>query len=126
MKEISNTGLLVSIHHCWITSANLEIFDVSQKGQPKRIYSFEEVSGSQFFIEIISQIHDTNDQISSETGHGDVTYNSRRNILGAIPVGKTIAYHLFNIDPNASSAKDIVKLHRKSKWPTQYCTQEGK
>lgn len=47
---------------------------------------------------------------------GDVTYNSRRGILGAIPLYKKIGYHLFRIDANASK-EDIVKLYRKSKWP---------
>ena len=44
VKEIANTGL-VSVHHYWDTSSNLEVFDVSRKGQTKKIYSFEEVSG---------------------------------------------------------------------------------
>ena len=30
------------------------------------------------------------------TGYGDVTYNPRRNFLGAICVGGKIAYHLYN------------------------------
>ena len=54
-----------------------------------------------------------------ETGL-DVTYNSRRGILGAIPVSKETAYHLFNIDANAPKAGDIVKLYRKSKWHSQH------
>mgnify|MGYP006950865834 FL=1 len=48
MKEIANTGLLVSVQHC-SKFANLEVFDVSQKGQTKKIYSYEEVSGSRIF-----------------------------------------------------------------------------
>ena len=43
VKEIANTGLLVSVQHCFDSSATLEIFDVSQKGQAKKIFSFEEV-----------------------------------------------------------------------------------
>ena len=50
MKEIANTGLLVSVHHCYTMSANLEVFDVSWKGKTKKIYSYEEVSGSRIFI----------------------------------------------------------------------------
>jgi len=50
VKEIANTGFLVSVHHSYQKSANLEVFDVSQKGQPKKIYSFEEVSGGKIFI----------------------------------------------------------------------------
>ena len=125
MKEISNTKLLVSIQHCWNTSANLEIFDVSQKGQPKRIYSFEEVSGSQCFIKIIFLFITPIYQFPIETGNGDVTYNSRRNILAAIPVTGKITYHLFSVDPNASNSKDIIKLNQKSKWRAQIRTQEG-
>ncbi len=58
-------------------------------------------------------------------GFGDVTYNSRRSILGAIPVAGRIAYHLFNVDAKASNAGDIVKLKRKSKWHSQYSTRQG-
>ncbi len=54
---------------------------------------------------------------------GDVSYNSRRSILGAIPVAERIAYHLFAIDTSGSNAGDIVKLSRKSKWHSQYSTQ---
>ena len=46
MKEISNTSLLVSLHHsCDSGSAKLEIFDLSHKGQARKIYSFEEITG---------------------------------------------------------------------------------
>ncbi len=58
-------------------------------------------------------------------GFGDVTYNSRRGILGAIPVAGRIAYHLFNVDANASNADGIVKLSRKTKWSSYYSTQKG-
>lgn len=44
MKEIPNTKLLVSLNHKFNTSANMAIFDISQKAVNK-IYSFEEVSG---------------------------------------------------------------------------------
>ena len=50
MKEFANTGLLVSLHHDWNSSANLEVFDVSRKGQVKKIYSFEEVSDSSIIV----------------------------------------------------------------------------
>ena len=49
MKEIANTGLLVSVHHSEDTFANLEVFDVSKKGQTKKIYSFEGVSDRGIF-----------------------------------------------------------------------------
>ena len=51
-QEIVNTELLVSVHHSWRTSVNLEVFDVSQKEQPKKIYSFEEVCGSKYIVKI--------------------------------------------------------------------------
>ncbi len=57
-----------------------------------------------------------------EVGWGDVTYNYRRSILGAIPVGGRTAYHLFTIDTSTSNAGDIVKLNRKSKWHSQHST----
>ena len=50
VKEIANTGLLVSVHHCYDNSANLEVFDVSRKRQVKKIYSFEEVSGGRIIV----------------------------------------------------------------------------
>ncbi len=59
------------------------------------------------------------------TGEGDVAYNSRRSILGVIPVTKRIAYHLFKIDANTSNTKETVKLNRKSKWHSQYSAQKG-
>ena len=46
VKEIANTGFLVSVNHSETKSANLEVFNVSQTGKTKKIYSFEEVSGS--------------------------------------------------------------------------------
>lgn len=45
VKEISNTKLLVSLNDNWRESANMEIFDVSAKERPRKIYSFEEVFG---------------------------------------------------------------------------------
>ena len=48
--EIANTGFLVSVHHCSGISANLEVFDVSRKGQAKKIYSFEEVGGCRIIL----------------------------------------------------------------------------
>lgn len=45
VKEISNTGLLVSLHHSYNKAANMEIYAISQKGKTRKIYSFEEVVG---------------------------------------------------------------------------------
>ena len=57
------------------------------------------------------------------TGHGDVTYNSRRNILGAMGVGGKTAYHLYNF--STSKSDGIVKLIRKSRWHSQYSAKES-
>ena len=106
MKEIANTRLLVSVSHSCSTSANLEVFDVSRKGQTKKIYSFKEVLGSKISLKSASYV---NPLIA--TGEGDVAYNSRRSIFGAIPVRGKIAYHLFYF--GSSKAGNIVKLIQK-------------
>lgn len=107
VKEIANTGLLVSVHQEWNTSANLAVCDVSRKGQVRQIYSFEEVYGRKiikitllmFFLVI---------------GFGDATYNLRRNIFGAIGIGGKIAYHLYRF--TTSKAGHTVNFIRKYKW----------
>lgn len=53
-----------------------------------------------------------------DTDYGDMTYNLRRGLLGAIPVQGHAAYHLFNFD--TSKNDNIVNLKRKSKWHSQY------
>lgn len=58
------------------------------------------------------------------TGVGDITYNLRRNILGAISVGGKIAYHLFTLAK--SNFHDNVNLVRKSRWHPQYSADERK
>ena len=45
-----------------------------------------------------------------------MTYNSRRSILGAIPLNRTIAYHLFKINTGSLKTQEIVRLLQKSKW----------
>lgn len=45
VKEIPNTKLLMSFNHNYIQSANMEVFDVSKKGQPQKIYSLDTVCG---------------------------------------------------------------------------------
>ena len=60
------------------------------------------------------------------TGNGDVTYNSRRGILGAICVEGKIANHLFHINGNPSKIDHAVaKLCRKSSWDPHYSTLKG-
>ena len=102
VREITNTGLIVSVHHCYNSSENVEVFDVSRKGQAKKIYSFEEVSRNCFLV----------------TGWGDVTYNPRRGFLGAITVEKKTPYHLYNV--TTAKAGNIVKLIQKPRWHSQY------
>lgn len=59
------------------------------------------------------------------TGYGDITYNSRRGILGTISVSGKISYHLYTIDTNPSQMNNSVKLCRKSKWHPEYSTSAG-
>mgnify|MGYP000947881788 CR=1 FL=1 len=118
MKELPNTKLLVSLHHNSEKSANMSVFDISKKDQIKEVYSLGEVSRGR--INNYFYLHFSNNYIFSlELGCGDITYNSRRSILGAVPIISKISYHLFNVDSNAFKTKDIVKLIRKSKWHSQ-------
>ena len=55
VKQIPNSNLLVSLHHCWDISANMEIFDIAQNGYVRKIYSFEETSGGLNTRYILSQ-----------------------------------------------------------------------
>ena len=50
MKEISNTKLLVSLHHMNLTFASMAVFDISNKDQIKKIYSPSLVTGNGIFI----------------------------------------------------------------------------
>ena len=50
VKEISNTNFLVSVQYDHYNSANLEVFDISEKGNAKKIYSLGEVSGCKSYI----------------------------------------------------------------------------
>lgn len=55
------------------------------------------------------------------TGYGDLSYNARRGILGAISLEGKIAYHLYNINP--WNTDDTVTLSRRTKWHSQYSTE---
>src|SRR5690348_13908601 len=46
VKEISNSKLLISVHHAWKKSASMKLFDISRKEQVREIYFLEEVFGS--------------------------------------------------------------------------------
>ena len=54
------------------------------------------------------------------TGKRNVTYNARRGLLGTLPIGGKIAYHLFNIDAGFSKNENTIRICRKSKWHIQY------
>ena len=45
VKEIPKTPYLVSLHHSETESANMEVFDISNKGKIKKIYSFGQLNG---------------------------------------------------------------------------------
>ena len=45
-----------------------------------------------------------------------MTYNSRRDLLGAITVPGKFAYHLFNIQYSSAKRNFDVTLLRRSKW----------
>ena len=100
----------------------MAVFDLSKKDHIKEIYSLGEISGGI----IIFYLHSSNNCIFSlETGHGDITSNSRRSILGAIPLHGKFSYNLFNVDSNTFKTKDIVKLIRKSKWRSQHSKHQS-
>ena len=117
VKEIANTKLLVSLYHNRTESANMAVFDLSKQGQVNEIYSLGEVSGR--ILTCFYLLRENNSIFPLGPDAGDVTYNSRRGILGAISVEDQIAYHLFNINVNASETENIVKFYRKSKRHTQ-------
>lgn len=46
MREIPNSNLLISCHHTnYVKSANFEVFDITRPSNPKKLYSFQEISG---------------------------------------------------------------------------------
>ena len=58
LREIPDSRLLVSIHHCWNKYATMEIFDLQIKGKAKRVYSLDRVFGSNYrnWFRVISWI----------------------------------------------------------------------
>lgn len=60
-----------------------------------------------------------------ETGDGDVTYNSRRGILGTIPCTRKMGFHLFSVGYSGQKGNYSVKLLKKSKWHSQCHTEGG-
>ena len=67
---------------------------------------------------MIILVPDVGDSMVTAAPSGDVTYNSRRGMLGAICVERKIAYHLYNVTTGKTG--NIVKLIRKSRWHAQY------
>ena len=104
--------------------ANMEVFDLSEKGKARKIYSFGEVFGGKFLNNFSLFILSVCSLLV--VGPGDVAYNIRRSLIGAISIGEQTASHLFSIDSSKSIGnKDIVKLIRKSKWHPQYSSKES-
>ena len=101
----------------------MSVYEISKKDQIKEIYTRGEVSGQCIIIFLPLSLN--NYIFSLGTGDGDITYNSRRGILGAVPVDQKISYHLFDVDSNATKTKDIVKLTRKSKWHFQQSSHQS-
>lgn len=54
-----------------------------------------------------------------------MTYNSRRNLLGAISVSGKTAYHLFDIEYDGYRKNIKGRLLRKSKWPVACDTKSN-
>ena len=101
VKEIPNTKPLASLNQNRSHSANMIVFDISKKDQVKEIYSLGKISGGivkfcwlQPLIIIFFLL---------ETGYGDLAFNTRRGILGAVSLSEKIDYQLFTIDANAST-----------------------
>ena len=137
VKEISGTRLLISLHHAATQSANIEVFDLAKKGRSEKIYSFGEVTGRKFATSnhsnssfhyqfIQNYIENNNFFMTIDMGYGDLTYNTKRSLLGAISLSGKTAYHLFTVDTNCLSIKDCIKLTRKSKWHSQFGKKKGK
>ena len=123
VKEIPNSNLLVTLHQNGLKAANMEVFDISTKIKSKKIYSLGEISGGKF--NQFSIFNCSNTCLLLVVGNGDVTYSTRRNLLGAVSVEKQIAYHIFSIDTGESIDKNIIKLIRKSKWHPHYSDEDS-
>ena len=54
------------------------------------------------------------------TGQGDLAFNAKGHIIGAMPLQGKIAYHLFKVDRDNSKNSYSVNLVRKSKWHPRY------
>ena len=125
MKEIPNTKLLVSLNCSYRSFVNMQIFDVSKRERANKIYSFVvEGDGNNFIFPLIESMRLLIDNLTvvPVLGYGDVTYNSRRDVLCTISVGGRAAFHLFQVNYNNHSRNNNVKLLKKMKWPSQHGT----
>ena len=120
VKEISNTKLLVHLHYQY-GSATMGIFDISKKGKVNRIHAFPEVQERNMTAHPLSIILFF--FVDSDTM--DVAYNSRRGLLGAMPIVEKISCHLFNIEYSRLKSQFGVKLLKKLKWHPQESTRES-
>ena len=54
-----------------------------------------------------------------------MTYNTRRNLLGAISVPTKVAYHLYGVDYSGKKSNESVKLLKKARWHSQMSAVRG-
>ena len=57
VKEIPKTPYLVSLRHSYFENANMEIFDISNKGEIKKIYSLGQLNGGNNILSSITKIN---------------------------------------------------------------------
>ena len=119
VKEIANTRLLVSVHHSYEVSANLEVFDVSWKGRVRKIYSFEEVSASRNII----NIHFNNYHLCQRLEMEIWPIIHEEAFLGPFPLEERY-FIIFTISLFRRVAI-FVKLIRKTRWHPEYSSKSG-
>ena len=89
----------------------MEIFDISKKGTAQKIYSFEEAPkcNNKLVLLFNHLTLKTNAYYSLAMGWGDITYNSRRNIIDALSIRGKTDYHLLRIDYDKFSSVENQK-----------------
>lgn len=95
----------------------MAIFDLNHRGKVKQFFSFEGAFGGKslnYFKKYLQHF------LLLVAGIGDVAFNSRRNLLCALPVKDEYAYHLFSVAYTASKSIYDVKLLQKAKWSSQH------
>ena len=136
VSEISGTKLLISLNHC-SESANIEVFDLANKGRAEKIYSFDEVIGCKYTILNYSNsfttnllnidIKNNNFQFEIDTGWSNLNLqHEEESLLGVINLSGKIACHLFSVDTHYVNIKESLKLIRKSRWHSQYSNEDGR